>query len=1045
MKWEQWFQPFKRLDQGYWVPLLVGTIGTIAVLDLWQQALVQEKRHIEHLVQQEANAIESQLSRDLSTQILGLQQMANRWQASGGTPQVLWEADAADYIDKFYGYQAIEWVDSSFHVRWIVPLATNKAAQNLDMSREPHRQITLSLARDLRQTILTNNISLVQGGKGFLVSIPLFVRESRFDGFILGVFRYQYFFDTLLKLSPRYKVQIYDHTQLIYSQATNLNSTFKKTVLLKAYSADWQVQIFPTSVLILEAHSPLPNIILWGGLVGIWTLAFTLYLGQCSEQNARRARKINQQLQEEIIQRQQAEANLREKEERWQLALRGNNDGIWDWNVQTNEIVYSPRYKEILGYAEHEHGNYAEDRIKLLHPDDRDRVIQAVQDHLANQTPFYISEHRVLCKDGSYKWILDRGQALWDEAGNVIRMTGSHTDINERKQAEFERQELIIALENTVAGISQLDPQGRYVFVNRAYASIVGYQPQEMVGMLWEKTVHPDDLEKLVAAYQQMQQDGKVEVEARGIRRDGSTFYKQVVMISIHDEQQQFIGHHCFMKDISERKQAEAALQEEFQRLSVIIATQQEIAIRNPNLNEVMAVIAERAQYLTHADGAVIELIEGEEIVYRATSGIAAPYIGLRLQIATSLSGRCIMSGEILYCHDSETDSRVDLAACRRIGVRSMVVVPLLYLEERVGVLKVFSTQISAFTESDIQTLQLMAGFLAGSLHLASEFDAKNLLLSELKESEQRYCSVITSMTEGVVLQLANGQVTACNPSAERILGLTPNQMMGRTSVDLDWRTIQEDGSPFPGEQHPAMITLRTGQPLTNVVMGICKADQTLTWISINSQPLFHPHQSIPYAVVTTFADITEQKRAEKMLRHQVERQRFMAMTDALTQVANRRYFDERLQWEWQRLMREQQVLSLIMLDIDYFKRYNDYYGHQGGDTCLVQVAKAAAEVKRSFDLFARYGGEEFAVILPHTDTEGAIAVAERIRQAIRELRIPHQQSDVSLFVTVSMGIATIIPRLGQSPDELIALADQALYHAKQQGRDRYSINLDRS
>ncbi|MEG4571564.1 diguanylate cyclase [Microcoleus sp. N3A4] len=734
----------------------------------------------------------------------------------------------------------------------------------------------------------------------------------------------------------------------------------------------------------------------------------------------------------------------RESEERWQLALRGNNDGIWDWNLKSNEVFFSTRWKEMLGFEAREISNHLDEWSKRLHPDDLDLVTQLILDHFAKKTPFYISEHRVLCKDGSYKWILDRGQALWDEADNVIRMSGSHTDISERKQAEFDRRELMIALENAVSGISQLDTQGRYIFVNQSYANAVGYQPEEMIGMFWEKTVHPDDLEKLIAAYQQMQQDGKVEVEARGIRRDGSSFYKQLVMISIHDDRQQFIGHHCFMKDISDRKQAEASLQQEFQHLGMVIATQQEIAIRNPNLDAVMAVIADRTQDLTRADGSVIEMVEGDELVYRAASGIASPYVGLRVKIAASLSGKCIATGQIMLCDDSETDARVDRAACQRIGLRSMVVVPLFYQQERVGVLKVVSATPSAFTESDIQTLQLMAGFLAGSVHLASEFDAKNILLSQLRESEERYRSVIATMTEGVVLQLADGEIIACNASAERIIGLTSQQMMGRTSVDLDWRTVREDGSPFPGEQHPATLTLQTGKPLSNVLMGIHKADRTLTWISINSQPLFQMNECHPYAVVTTFADITERKQAEEILRNQAQGDRLMAATDGLTQVANRRCFDERLQSEWHRLMQAKQQLSLIMLDVDYFKRYNDCYGHQAGDTCLVKVAKAAAAaVKRSADLFVRYGGEEFAAILPNTDAAGAIAVAESMRQAIRDLAIPHEQSDVSAIVTASMGIASMVPGSGTSPDELIALADRALYDAKRQGRDRYASSAN--
>jgi diguanylate cyclase (GGDEF)-like protein len=138
--------------------------------------------------------------------------------------------------------------------------------------------------------------------------------------------------------------------------------------------------------------------------------------------------------------------------------------------------------------------------------------------------------------------------------------------------------------------------------------------------------------------------------------------------------------------------------------------------------------------------------------------------------------------------------------------------------------------------------------------------------------------------------------------------------------------------------------------------------------------------------------------------------------------------------------MQGQQQLSLIMLDVDYFKRYNDFYGHQAGDSCLVKVAKAAAAgVKRSTDLFVRYGGEEFAALLPNTDAAGAIAVAESIREAIRDLAIPHEQSDVSSIVTVSMGIASMVPCCEKSPNELIVAADRALYDAKRQGRDRYT------
>ncbi|WP_199339082.1 MULTISPECIES: diguanylate cyclase domain-containing protein [Nostoc] len=159
---------------------------------------------------------------------------------------------------------------------------------------------------------------------------------------------------------------------------------------------------------------------------------------------------------------------------------------------------------------------------------------------------------------------------------------------------------------------------------------------------------------------------------------------------------------------------------------------------------------------------------------------------------------------------------------------------------------------------------------------------------------------------------------------------------------------------------------------------------------------------------------------------------------DPLTQIANRRRFDECFYVEWRRLKRDRLPLSLILLDIDFFKRYNDTYGHLMGDDCLRRVASALKSVvQRPADLVARYGGEEFVVILPNTRHQGAIYIAQKILEAVRNLAIPHAKSSISNYVTVSIGFVSIVPNSKLSPEHLIEAADKALYTAKHQGRDR--------
>ena len=203
----------------------------------------------------------------------------------------------------------------------------------------------------------------------------------------------------------------------------------------------------------------------------------------------------------------------------------------------------------------------------------------------------------------------------------------------------------------------------------------------------------------------------------------------------------------------------------------------------------------------------------------------------------------------------------------------------------------------------------------------------------------------------------------------------------------------------------------------------------TRLYLAIDSGPIYDDSGKL-IAVVETLRDMTAQKEAQATLQQ-------LATRDGLTGVANRRSFDDTLQMEWLRGTRDGKPLSVILLDVDHFKRYNDSFGHQGGDVCLQTIAAAmVASCPRSTDMIARYGGEEFAAILPGTTVSGALTVAERIRMNILGLNLPHAGNEGIGHVSVSLGVATVVPDRSLEIQELVAAADRALYAAKGAGRN---------
>ena len=301
------------------------------------------------------------------------------------------------------------------------------------------------------------------------------------------------------------------------------------------------------------------------------------------------------------------------------------------------------------------------------------------------------------------------------------------------------------------------------------------------------------------------------------------------------------------------------------------------------------------------------------------------------------------------------------------------------------------------------------------------------------------------------------------NPTNLQVLSLALKKAGYRTRVAMDGESaieqVKEDAPELilldvqmPGiDGFETCIKLKSDQTTQNIPIIFITAssdlDNKVKGLSVGAvdyvtKPFQHEEVLARIRVHLELRFLTrkvqEQSVALQLANQELHR---LANLDGLTEVANRRRFDQYFDQEWRRAGRDHLPLSLILCDIDYFKNYNDYYGHQAGDACLRQVARSISQtLLRPADLVARYGGEEFAIVLPNTPLSGALHMAELLQAQIKKLDISHEQSNISSQITLSLGISSTVPTPLQEAHNLVAAADKALYAAKAKGRNTFTF-----
>jgi diguanylate cyclase (GGDEF)-like protein/PAS domain S-box-containing protein len=628
-------------------------------------------------------------------------------------------------------------------------------------------------------------------------------------------------------------------------------------------------------------------------------------------------------------------------------------------------------------------------------------------------------------------------------------------EITERERVQVDLRRFQMTLDETLDCVFMFDDRDlKFFYVNQGAIDQVGYSRDELLNMT-PFDIKPDFTERQFLEFISpflKKRETALTFETVHQHKNGTRIPVEILLqyVEPENESPRFVA---MVRDITERKRIESALGWNNRQID-IISNAQSSFITNADPRAAFELLLSGLLELTGSEYGFIG-----EVLYREDN---APYLrtyaitniawdeatrtfyeehapkGMEFNNLDTLFGAAMKTGEPVIANDPANDHRSGGIPPGHPPLNAFLGLPLFAGDRMVGMAGIANREEGY----DGELVQALTPFSSTCASLIAEYHAEQQRIvaeERVKLSEQHLRAVLDNTLDSIITITRSGIIESVNPATENIFGYTPAETIGQNVKMLMPEPDRSAHDQYLENYHTTRKAKIIGK--RREVEGrhkegtIFPIELGVTEISLGEQGRY----------VGVVRDITERKQNEAALlsaRQELQQAnnklQQQARSDALTGIANRRYFDEILNKEIHRTGRSDSPLSLILCDIDYFKLYNDHYGHLAGDRCLQQVAAGIRETfKRAGDLCARYGGEEFAVIMPATSPGDACLMAERLNKAVWALALPHEASRIADRISLSVGVATIMPGEIASTVDIVSAADEALYLAKANGRNR--------